>query len=128
PGTGYQSLSNLTGGLRFPVCVTDSYDAVFEHIADSVLDITAIPCRLDIPAPPAGQALDLDGLEMTFTSGLGTTEKWEQVPGPAACTATGYYFDEQAMQIELCPGPCARLESDVDATVTLDIPCIGVAD
>lgn len=37
PGTGYQSLSRSTGGLRFSSCATDDYDTFFEAVADFVL-------------------------------------------------------------------------------------------
>src|SRR5690606_34903046 len=33
PGTGYQALSILTGGLRFPVCEGQGFDVVFQEIA-----------------------------------------------------------------------------------------------
>src|SRR4029079_11533805 len=33
PGNGYQALSILTGGLRYPVCENASFDVVFQEIA-----------------------------------------------------------------------------------------------
>jgi len=37
PGTGYQSLSRLTGALRFPMCRPDLYGAIFQGIASDLL-------------------------------------------------------------------------------------------
>src|SRR5262249_19506230 len=33
PGTDYQSLSRLTGGLRYPICEYQNFNAIFQDVA-----------------------------------------------------------------------------------------------
>ena len=48
-GTGYQHLSIMTGGLRYPSCLTDNFNAIFGTIAQEVIDIALVPCVFTIP-------------------------------------------------------------------------------
>ena len=43
-GDAYQKLSVLTGGLRFPVCNVESYDAVFKEVAKGIIKDSGIRC------------------------------------------------------------------------------------
>jgi hypothetical protein len=47
PGTGYQALSRLTGGLRFPLCEYSSFDVVFNDIATAV--VSSLACIFGVP-------------------------------------------------------------------------------
>ncbi|AKS41548.1 hypothetical protein [Wenzhouxiangella marina] len=42
PGTGHQSLSVLTGGLRFPSCQADDYPVFFRMLAESIFPGAAL--------------------------------------------------------------------------------------
>jgi hypothetical protein len=37
PGLGYQALSTLTGGLRFPSCQPQDLIVIFEHVAEGIV-------------------------------------------------------------------------------------------
>jgi hypothetical protein len=129
PGIGYQWLSNMTGGVRYPVCNHLSYDAVFDHLAASVIDIATVPCQIDLPEPPAGQIYALDAIELVFTSCRGASDSWNAVDDAAACGPDSFYFDEDdPTTIHLCPEACAVVEADQEATLALSIPCSVVAE
>ncbi len=38
PGTGYQGISRLTGGLRFSACEAANYELIFNELAQSIID------------------------------------------------------------------------------------------
>ena len=66
PGLAYQRLSVVTGGLRYPVCQVEGYDAVFRAAAESILEDAKIPCSIRLgPADP--------GLDIPFSAvGIGS--------------------------------------------------------
>jgi hypothetical protein len=131
PGVGYQALSKLTGGLRFPGCNPESYDAVFQDIAASVIDATDVPCEFDVPEAPPGQMLDLDTLELLYTAGGDpTAEEWLQVEGPEACGPGKFYIDEGVtpMRIHLCPEACALAAGDEGASIQVRVDCAFIAN
>src|SRR5439155_205372 len=57
PGKAYQDLSKMTGGLRFPICQYDSFDAVFKAVAGGVVAGAKVACGCArAAAASAGQA------------------------------------------------------------------------
>src|SRR5690606_12528978 len=90
-GTGYQTLSRLTGGLRYPICSqgnppTTNFDPIFHAIAQGVIDTAAIPCEYDFP--------DVDGIinpaniKVRYTpNGGGSEVEFSRVTNEAACTS-----------------------------------------
>ena len=68
-GAVYQTLSRATGGLRFPICELASYDAVFQAVAQGVVD--RVSCTLAIPEAPPGQKIDYSSLVVVHTPGSG---------------------------------------------------------
>jgi hypothetical protein len=130
PGLGYQWLSKLTGGLRFPVCNHESYDAVFQDIAAGVTDITAIPCELAVPEAPPGELLDLGTLELLYSPGDGSaTQLWTQVPSAAECGPASFYLDTAVTppRIHLCPEACSLAAADPGAAIEIRVDCALVA-
>jgi len=80
PGTGHQALSVLTGGLRFPICDTTSYDVVFQAIAQGVISGAKVACDFPVPPPPPGMTIDLKTVEVAYTAGgMGTPSILKQV-------------------------------------------------
>ncbi len=103
-GTGYQGLSVLTGGLRYPSCETD-YTPIFTRIAQGIVEGSALACEFALPTPPDGQSLDLSTVVARFTpTGGGAVQEYAQVANAAACTANAFYIE--ASTIKLCPAAC----------------------
>jgi hypothetical protein len=122
PGTVYQELSVASGGLRFPLCEFDAYDAVFSEIADDVVRQAPVACEFDIPTAPSGQAVTLDNVAVSFTPGSGgAARELAQVRTAASCKEDTFYVENN--QISLCPTPCARVRSDLDAAVDVLFTC-----
>ena len=53
PGSGYQALSLLTGGYRYPSCASD-FTEMFQLMSQRVISGSKIPCAFDIPEPDNG--------------------------------------------------------------------------
>ena len=123
PGTGHQALSVLTGALRFPLCDTSSYDAVFSGIAQSVIAGSPVSCELPLPVAPDNQLIDPASLVITYTpGGMGNPIILQQVMGPQDCVAEAYYIANEI--IYLCPETCALVQGDFDAQIDMEYGCI----
>jgi len=122
-GTGYQWLSKGTGALRFPVCSYQSYDSVFQDIAAGVIDVTAVPCEFDLPAPPPGQEYDYFTVDVTYTpGGSGAPQSFVKVDSPGLCMPGAFYM-ETNNHVVLCPQACTVVSSDKDAEVKATVDC-----
>jgi len=125
-GVWYQMLSVGTGGLRYPVCNTNSYDAVFQQIATGVLAGAALPCEFALPdVKPEG--FDEEKLEITFTPGSGPTETFNYVSSAGACSGgDDFYVDNDT--IFLCPAACDKVEVDPDGAIDITAKCVDIPD
>ena len=122
PGYGHQALSIVTGGTRFPLCNTASYNAVFQTIADSVIDSAELACQFDIPPPPEGKTLDKESVTVTFTPmGMGMPVEFTKVDGPRDCNAGSFYIADEL--VILCPAACDSIQGDKEASVAVEFTC-----
>ena len=124
PGTGYQALSVLTGGLRFPLCDTTSYDVVFQSIADGVIKGAKVACEFPVPDAPPGETIDLTTVQVGYTpGGMGTQTTFAQVASANACTAGSFYIE--AGVIKLCADACTLVQADDAAKIDVIFGCSG---
>ena len=121
-GTGYQFLSQTTGGLRFPICAFDYFDVVFQEIAKGVIEGAKVECEFPVPDPPAGETLDLATVVVQYTPGDGgAAQGFKQVAGPAACQPASFYIEEGL--IKLCPDACTTVQADGTAQLEILFGC-----
>ena len=121
-GVGYQELSRRTGGLRFPLCAFESYDAVFSTIANDVVTKSQLACDFDIPTPSDGQELDLSKVAVAFSQdGVSTPVQFGQAKTPADCQASAFYIESN--HIYLCPDTCATVKAGNGAKVDVLFTC-----
>ncbi|MDC3953014.1 hypothetical protein [Polyangium jinanense] len=124
PGTGYQALSVLTGGLRFPLCDTTSYDVVFQAIAEGVVAGAQVSCDFAIPDPPMGTTVDLNSVVVDYTPGdMSPNKQFKQVADVAACAPESFYIDKDAKKIILCPDTCGVVKNDAAAKIAVLFAC-----
>lgn len=123
-GTGHQALSVLTGGLRFPLCDTTSYDVVFQAIAQGVIKGSKISCDFPVPMAPNGQKVDLASVVVQYTpAGMGNPTNFVQVADEAACKPNGFYLSTDT--IHLCADTCALVQGDDKAAINVLFACQG---
>lgn len=122
PGSAYQALSVLTGGLRFPICQFASFDVVFQEIATGIVEGALVACEFAIPEPPPGETIDLDTVVLEYTpGGGGAPVNMAQVADLAACVPSAFYIEGDL--IKLCPDACAVVQADDAASVNVLFGC-----
>ena len=117
----YQTLSIDSGGLRFPVCQTASYDAVFERIAEGVVIGSQVECTFPSPTAAMNTVLDFTRVVVTYLPGVGANETLTRVANEAACVDGAFFVDGET--VELCPATCDRIKLDPAAEVEVDVAC-----
>ncbi len=119
PGTGYQGLSLLTGGYRYPTCGLD-YTDMFTLMAYGVIEGAQVACEFLIPEPPVGETLNLATVQVEYTSGA-NVDTFDQVPSLADCTDGKFYIAGD--QIILCPTTCDVVRADENAEIDIKFGC-----
>lgn len=117
----YQELSILTGGLRFPLCNNDSFDVIFEQIAEDVVRGVSLGCSFEPERPPGGETPDFDRVVVLYQPGGGEADSLTRVASEADCVANGFYLD--GSQINLCPALCAIAEEDEEGVLSVHVAC-----
>lgn len=122
PGTGYQQLSILTGGLRFPICQNQSFDVVFQEIAKGVIEGAKVVCEFPVPEAPEGQEIALETVVVQYTpGGMGMPQNFKQVADAAACAPDSFYIENNI--IKLCPQSCSVVQADTQAKLIVLFGC-----
>ena len=119
PGTGYQGLSILTGGYRYPTCGLE-YTDMFTLMALGVIEGAQVACEFLIPEPPVGETLNLATVQVEYTSGA-NVDTFDQVPSLADCTDGKFYIAGD--QIILCPTTCDVVRADENAEIDIKFGC-----
>jgi hypothetical protein len=126
-GESYQSLSKLTGGLRFSVCQNQNFDAVFRQLAADAIETAQLNCDWPIPKPPPSEKFDPKKVNVQYRQGGGsTTETISAVQSAADCgSQPGWYYDNSAQpqRIFVCPATCDALRTDREGKVDIAFGC-----
>lgn len=118
----HQDLSRLTGGLRYPVCETTSYDAVFQAVAQGVITGAQVSCDFPVPTAPMGKKYNLETAQLEYTPGTGGAAKiLNQVPNANACAANSFYIEGN--QVHLCGASCTEVTADSTAKIEFLLEC-----
>jgi len=124
-GSVYQDLSIMTGGLRYPVCQTANYDAVFKTVAQGVVTGTTLACDFPVPAAPQGKTYILTTAQLKYTPGNGgAAQYFTQVSDMGQCAPNSFYI--QGSQIYLCPSTCTTVQADSGAAIALALDCNSI--
>lgn len=118
-GLEYQKLAVVTGGLRFPLCDNDSFDAIFEHLATDVV-ASSIGCRLEPGRPPGGESPDFSRVVVLQRSDSGV-RALRPVTDESACGGGDFWVEDDAIQ--LCPDSCERIGEDPSARLEAHVAC-----
>ena len=113
-----------SGGLRFPYCRNDNYDAVFRAVAASVTESATLPCTFAPAASGADGPADFSRVLVVYESGR-FKRTLTPVGHSASCVDDGFYVVNG--EIKLCPVVCAEVASDADANVKTLVACFDEA-
>lgn len=125
PGIGYQELSIMTGGLRYPSCYNSNFNDIFQKIAEGVIEGAKASCVYDVPDPAHG-IVDVDQTKVSYKPGSGAEVPLARRSSESACAANaGFYYSDDFKQINLCPATCSVVQGDPQAKVAIDFGCLG---
>lgn len=120
-GSTYHGVSQLTGGLRFPVCDPNLYNTVFQKVAEGVVAGARVACDFNIPAAPAGYQIANKIFVDYYPNGTGTVQTFIPVADAASCNGDTYYTS--GGQVHLCPTACAKVKGDTTAKLDVIFTC-----
>ncbi|HEY3498914.1 MAG TPA: hypothetical protein VGK73_29690, partial [Polyangiaceae bacterium] len=129
-GQGYQWLSKITGGLRYPSCYHDNFNAIFSAVAAQVISTASASCALTLADNPT---FDPALTTVTYTTlnnqGADVATKLTRVTNAAACASNSWYYEQVngISQVKLCPTTCTTVQGDKNARVTGALSCGTVA-
>lgn len=107
-GTQYMTLADATGGGKHRVCTAD-WSGLFKELESAVLESAPLPCDFEVPAPPAGEALDKDAVLVNFEpTGQSKTEFPKANDAGQCGDKLGWFFSGDRM--ELCPNACTLVK------------------
>ena len=92
-----------------------------------------LDCEFQLPAPPAGQQLDFDRVNVELTEGA-DTRGLLYVENLAGCDKAelGWFYDQlptgssEPTKIQVCPVSCDILKSVSNGTVSIRLGCLSV--
>jgi hypothetical protein len=120
-GAQYLALAKLTAGKWFPIC-DKNFAPVFTEIGKDVA--ARVACEVAIPAPPSGQTIDFDAVNVRVASGSGSVSEVPQDAGkPCSAGANGWQYSEDKKRIVLCGEACADVRADPTAKVSVAFGC-----
>ncbi len=127
-GQVYEDLVNATAGGIHGDLAQQDFQPIFDAVADQVIiNAGALPCEYVIPAPPDGEALDPNQVNVVFTDGANVEHEIYKVDGAGDCDPVdgGWYYDNPAnpTKIILCPATCDVVSNDPDATMDIVFGC-----
>lgn len=107
-GTVYEQLVTQTMGVGGDLCL-QQFDGVFAAMATDVAEKADIACDWPIPEPPQGQFLDLDKVNVEYTTPDGNKVGLARIPDGEDCDGReGWHYDDPASptQVISCPTSC----------------------
>ncbi len=121
-GPRYQELASLTGGLTASICEND-WSPIFQDIADSI--VTRLSCEYPVPAPPDGQTVDENSVNVLYFPGENGPEETIYRDNTAGCEdgADGWQWNAARDKILLCGATCERIKNDPDGRVEIKFGC-----
>jgi hypothetical protein len=126
--SGFSTIA-AAGGTDRPLLVDPQGD--FSAELSEALGAAAterVACDLAVPAPPEGQALDYDSVNVVL-DGEEARVTFPRVAGPADCSvAGGWYYDIDPevgapTRINVCKATCDRLTSRSNAALSVELGC-----
>ncbi|HTM43445.1 MAG TPA: hypothetical protein VL137_00745, partial [Polyangiaceae bacterium] len=139
-GQGYQYLSQMTGGLRYSSCLNDDFDAIFNAIAQGVVEGAKLNCDFNIPQ--VNGEINFDNVRVNYLEGgadAGMPHSLVRVPSATDCNADNqYYLGTQYdggtggdaggaayNHVFLCSDACTAVQADPKAQMQIDFGCLG---
>jgi hypothetical protein len=124
PGVLYQQISKMSEGLRFPLCLNDNFDVIFQAIADDVVEGSSLGCSFTPTPSDPETSLDFDHMVVYYTPGGATMPtKLTKVADAGVCGASSYFVADG--EVTLCPVTCDAVQADGMGELSVHVACSG---
>jgi len=128
-GQIYTTLVNQSGGIFVELCSgSPNFQAVFDELANEVIENKTLDCGWDIPQPPVDQEFNKDKVNVAYTPGDGgETQTIYYVGDESNCGSDGgWYYDDATAptRIEACAATCGPLQSDLSGKIDILFGCL----
>jgi hypothetical protein len=120
-GLEYQKLSIATGGLRYSICNLDSYDVVFQAVAQNIIEQAKIGCEIGFPDAPEGLEIIADSVTLQWTPTPGASTEIVAPSDQAQCGNRNFYVENDAAV--LCPLLCTEVEASTEGRLEMLAGC-----
>jgi len=130
-GPNLDNLNSIAqnGGTKAAFLVDTSGNAATQLSAAlaSIRSTTALDCTYAVPAPPSGQALDPNLVNVEYTTSSGTVTKVLQDPPGTTCAAgSGWQYSADGKTINLCGKACNDVKADKGGKIQVLFGCTTV--
>jgi hypothetical protein len=105
-----------TSSANVTAALTDAFNSIRSDVA--------VDCTYNLPSPPAGQTLDLQAVNVNYTSGTGQ-ETLVGFNASANCTE-GWQYANGNTQIVLCGSTCDTVKADPGAKIDVAFGCTTI--
>jgi hypothetical protein len=123
PGRQYYALADATGGQKISICISD-WSQVFGPLQKAVIESAPLPCDYAIPAPPPGESLDPNRVNLDFSAPSAPKKTFPRAPAQSACAdQVAWFYDDPAAptQIRMCPAGCQAISGG--GTIEIKLGC-----
>lgn len=128
-GPDLQALDGIAAqggtGKAFMISVSDPTQTrtQLQSAFDAIRSKEKVSCDFAIPAPPPGEQLDPDRVNVAFTNAAGA--ETPLVYSKDCSAPNGWHYDDRnaPTRIELCTSTCASAQSDPDSKLTIAFGC-----
>ena len=128
-GSEYMELVANTGGVLGDLCQQD-FAPVWDEVSTQVIDGTQLACEWEIPAPPEGEELAPDKVNVMYSSDAGEKELG-RVDSEADCEQyeDAWYYDDPSdpTTIYACPDLCEEIKQDQNPQVNIVFGCTSTS-
>jgi hypothetical protein len=128
PGREYYSLADATGGQKISICTSD-WSMVFAPLQKAVIESAPLPCEYEIPAPPAGSALDPNRVNIEVVTPSAQPRTLPRALDKAACgSEIAWYYDDPKTpaRINMCPSACDAISGGGSVQIKLGCETVSL--
>ncbi|MBW2453772.1 MAG: VWA domain-containing protein [Deltaproteobacteria bacterium] len=127
PGSVYQHLVNLTGGIHGDLALQD-FGPIFDVLAEKIVtDGAPLPCVITVPKPPDDKVLDVASVQVSFVDESYNVHALPPMESASSCTLAsgGWFFDDPdaPTSIRLCPASCDLVTTSAGGQLRVSLAC-----
>jgi hypothetical protein len=115
------------GDCHFDMTTSTDFAKDLNDALKEIAQTKILSCEFDVPKNDSGRGVDLDKVNVTFTSGDGEKEEILKDASKSCDKAKGWQYSEDFSKIVLCGEVCDRVKADTEGQVDIVLGCPTVS-